>query len=409
MDSVNEPTPTPEIKPLKAKRSRRDFVKAASTIAIGAGLIGSGAVLERTVESIERRRAAKKLDIVIPRVSMDRYIRSTVGLRPHRDIGFKLEKEKLGNKVLVHNWGHGGSGWSLSWGTSELAIRMAEEGGGSQDYAVLGSGIVGLTTARLLQRRGKTVTIYTKDLPPRVTSNYAAALWTPTATLCDPAKISPEFKQVFEKAARISFRYWNDFIGHHPTYGVHYVEGIQLVDLAHPPPPKPVPADFYGSVIDDLHPKAIELTPDQHPFKGYSAHLTLAMRFEAHTFLFQTLNDFLNDGGKIVIQEIKRPEDIDALPQKAVIACIGLGAKAVFNDAELNPIRGQLNMLAPQNDLRYSVGIAGPGVSASPRWDGVAVGNSALYGIWDTEPDMKLAREMIGNAQTEFGKLAKFV
>src|ERR1700753_3799355 len=130
MDSVNEPTPTPEIKPLKAKRSRRDFVKAASTIAIGAGLIGSGAVLERTVESIERRRAAKKLDIVIPRVSMDRYIRSTVGLRPHRDIGFKLEKEKLGNKVLVHNWGHGGSGWSLSWGTSELAIRMAEEGGG---------------------------------------------------------------------------------------------------------------------------------------------------------------------------------------------------------------------------------------------------------------------------------------
>lgn len=400
-------TPTPQVQPVQSGNTRRGFLKAASAAAVGAGLIASGGLIAQYVESMERKRASRKLDIVLPRVSMNRHIRSTVGLRPHRPIGFKLEKEMLGNKILVHNWGHGGSGWSLCFGTGELAIRMAEEAGGADDYAVLGSGIVGLATARLLQRRGKNVTIYTKELPPRVTSNYAAALWTPTATLCDPTKITPEFKQVFEQAARISFRYWNDFIGHHPTYGVHYVEGLQLRDLANPTPPRVVPPDFYGNVIEDLHPQPIELMPDQHPFEGYGARLTLAMRFEAHTFLFRTLNDFYEAGGKIVIKDFKRPEDIDALKEKAVIACIGLGAKEVFKDEHLNPIRGQLNILAPQADLRYSVGLSG--ASAAPRWDGIAVGNSALYGIWDTEPDMKLAKEMIDNAAETFSKLQKFV
>lgn len=399
--------PTPQIAPVSSGGSRRSFIKAASAVAIGTGLVASGGLIAQYVDRMERRRAARKLDIVLPKVSMSRHIRSTVGLRPHRPIGFKLEKESLGNKILVHNWGHGGSGWSLGWGTGELAIRLAEEAGGAQDYAVLGSGIVGLCTARLLQRRGKNVTIYTKELPPRVTSNYAAALWTPTATLCDPTQITPEFKVVFEKAARIAFRHWTDFIGLHPTYGVHYVEGLQLRDLANPAPPRVVPPDFYGKVIEDLHPQPIELMPDQHPFEGYGARLTLAMRFEAHTFLFKTLNDFLEEGGKVVIKEFGRPEDIDALPEKAIIACIGLGAKAVFNDPHLNPIRGQLNILAPQKDLKYSVGLSG--ASAAPRWDGVAVGNSALYGIWDTEPDMKLAKEMIDNAAEGFAKLQKFV
>lgn len=397
----------PQLQPVAAGSTRRGFLKAATSLAIGAGLIASGGAVDHYVERWARRRAAQKLDIALPKVSMSRYIRSTVGLRPHRPIGFKLEKEMLGNKILVHNWGHGGSGWSLGWGTSELAIRMAEEAGGAQDYAVLGAGIVGLTAARLLQRRGKNVTIYAKELPPRVTSNYAAALWTPTATLCDPTKITPEFKKTFETAARIAFRYWTDFIGHHPTYGVHYVEGIQLRDPKNPGQPRVIAPDFYGNVIDDLHPKTVDLTPDQHPFDGYEARLTLNVRFETHTFLFKTLNDFLEAGGKFVIREFHRPEDIDALPEKAVIACIGLGAKEVFGDPELNPIRGQLNILAPQKGLRYSVGLSGS--SASPRWDGVAVGNSALYGVWDLEPDLKLAKEMIGNASDTFDKLSKFV
>ena len=61
--------------------------------------------------------------VVLPpvRVSMDRVIRTTVGLRPFRPTGFVLKATKLDHKTLIHNYGHGGSGMSLSWGTATMA------------------------------------------------------------------------------------------------------------------------------------------------------------------------------------------------------------------------------------------------------------------------------------------------
>ena len=43
-------------------------------------------------------------------------IRTIVGLRPYRAPGFVLRAESFGSQVLVHNYGHGGGGFSLSWG-----------------------------------------------------------------------------------------------------------------------------------------------------------------------------------------------------------------------------------------------------------------------------------------------------
>ena len=110
------------------------------------------------------------------RVSPDRVIRTVAGLRPYRPSGFVVRVDKLDGKVLVHNYGHGGAGVSLSWGTAELAVDLATASGASR-YAVLGCGAVGLATARLLQRRGHDVVIYARDLPPNTTSNIAGAEW----------------------------------------------------------------------------------------------------------------------------------------------------------------------------------------------------------------------------------------
>ena len=51
----------------------------------------------------------------------DRVIRTVAGLRPYRAAGFVVRAEALGDKTLVHNYGHGGAGITLSWGT--LAAR----------------------------------------------------------------------------------------------------------------------------------------------------------------------------------------------------------------------------------------------------------------------------------------------
>src|SRR5688572_24159430 len=61
------------------------------------------------------------------KVARNRIIRTVVGLRPYRKEGFVVEAERLGNKLLVHNYGHGGAGVTLSWGTSSLAVDIARD------------------------------------------------------------------------------------------------------------------------------------------------------------------------------------------------------------------------------------------------------------------------------------------
>ena len=63
------------------------------------------------------------MSLALVEASWERVIRTTVGLRPHRPSGFVVKTDKLDDKTLVHNYGHGGAGMSLSWGTGHLAAR----------------------------------------------------------------------------------------------------------------------------------------------------------------------------------------------------------------------------------------------------------------------------------------------
>src|SRR3954471_11204080 len=99
-----------------------------------------------------------------------RLIRAVAGLRPDRRQGFVVRRDQLGEKSLVHNYGHGGGGITLSWGSSKLATELGLQGQ-SGPVAVLGAGVMGLSTARLVQEAGFPVTIYTAALPPDTTSN----------------------------------------------------------------------------------------------------------------------------------------------------------------------------------------------------------------------------------------------
>ncbi len=138
-------------------------------------------------------------------VAFDRIIRITIGLRPFRPSGFVLRTEQLDGKTIVHNFGHGGSGMSLSWGTASMATEMAMAHL-ERKAAVIGSGVVGLTSARELQRHGFDVTIYAATVPPDTTSNMSLAGFTPTSGLIDFPKRTPEWDAQFTQAVRFSYR-----------------------------------------------------------------------------------------------------------------------------------------------------------------------------------------------------------
>ena len=112
------------------------------------------------------------------RVSPDRIIRTAAGLRPYRAEGFVVRAELIGDKRVVHNYGHGGAGITLSWGSSKLATTL-----GLQNHqgpvAVIGAGVMGLTTARLVQEAGFAVSIYASALPPNTTSDIAGGQFHP--------------------------------------------------------------------------------------------------------------------------------------------------------------------------------------------------------------------------------------
>jgi glycine/D-amino acid oxidase-like deaminating enzyme len=156
--------------------SRRDFLSTLSLAAAG-NVPRSGAR-----QLVSQNQSDKAVSLVSPRrlppvqVSPDRVIRTVVGLRPFRSSGFVVKLERLGPKIVIHNYGHGGAGITLSWGTAALAAEKALKSGRKR-CAVLGCGAVGLATARLLQRNGFKVTIYAKELPPNTTSHIAGGLW----------------------------------------------------------------------------------------------------------------------------------------------------------------------------------------------------------------------------------------
>jgi len=55
-------------------------------------------------------------------------IRERVGLRPGRSSGVRVAAEKLRDgRNLIHNYGHGGSGFTLSWGCAQAVFELARE------------------------------------------------------------------------------------------------------------------------------------------------------------------------------------------------------------------------------------------------------------------------------------------
>jgi hypothetical protein len=147
--------------------NRRKFLHGSGALA-GAGVFGLTGCMSSSSSKTAAAATAPPLPFydeytpLVPiRAHTDRIFRITVCLRPFRAAGPRRDIEKIGSKTIVHNYGHGGSGWSLSWGAAAGATKSAMAAAeGSTEIAVLGAGAIGLTSATMLQRAGARVTIY---------------------------------------------------------------------------------------------------------------------------------------------------------------------------------------------------------------------------------------------------------
>ncbi|HEY2905552.1 MAG TPA: FAD-dependent oxidoreductase, partial [Vicinamibacterales bacterium] len=322
------------------------------------------------------------------RVSTDRVIRTVVGLRPFRRSGFVVRAEGLDSHTLIHNYGHGGGGMTMSWGTAHLATELALATGQTR-AAVLGCGGVGLATARLLQRRGFAVTIYAKDLPPNTTSNIAGAQWAP-AEVYDGDHRSAEFGDAFVRAAHLSHREFQNLVGDY--YGIRWIENYVISDR---PFGRPQGA---SQNIQDLYPDAADLARGEHPFGAAYVRRFVTMLIEPPVYLNAMLRDFLLAGGALVVRGFDDPRAVAALAEPVVMNCTGLGAKALFGDDELTPIKGQLTILLPQPEVDYIT--LTDDLYMFPRRDGILLVGTHERDVWTLEPNVAAARHVLeGHAQ----------
>jgi len=80
--------------------------------------------LEPTDE--DRDFILEKCSSIIPNLKNAEIIEDIVGLRPGRS-EVRLEKEQISGQTIIHNYGHGGSGVTLSWGCAEEVVELANE------------------------------------------------------------------------------------------------------------------------------------------------------------------------------------------------------------------------------------------------------------------------------------------
>jgi len=313
-------------------------------------------------------------------------IRRIAGLRPYRPSGFVVRREDHDGKILVHNYGHGGGGMTLSWGSSELAIRLAGGELAGRSCAVIGGGVMGLSTARLLQLRGARVTVYTRDLPPQTTSNIAGAQVWPVSVYSNSRR-SAAFSSQFEEAARFSFRYFQDLVG--GRWGVSWIPNYYLS--------RGEPENGWlggpGGVLHDLQIGFRDFGSGEHRFPARYARRFHTMLIEPAVYLQTLLGDVQGGGTPIVVRDFSQAGEILQLPEPVIFNCSGLGASGLFGDAELIPIKGQLSVLMPQPEVRYNL-ISGNSYMF-PRTDGIVLGGTYERGQWDPAPDAAVGDRLL--------------
>lgn len=335
-------------------------------------------------------RAATRPQLVPMRVSLDQLIDVKCCIRPLRAAGPNLSAETVGRKLVIHNYGHGGSGWSLSWGSAEVAVGKALSVLPSS-VAVVGCGIVGLTSAVVAQRAGLDVTIYAREMIERTRSFRASGSYTPGSRIALAGPAGAQFPAEWEQMARFSWKMFRTFLGL-PGKPVEFADSyaVSLTPIERRTyPPDPAITDSYetkglpqqnsefahlDSRIRDIVPQSVPLSAEENPFGTPYATRSSQMHFNFPAYAKMLLDEFFGRGGKFERRNFENPSDLAALPEDVVIHATGYAARDLWRDKTIIPVRGQTAWLVPQPEANYSLRFSN--MSLLSKADGIVLMNN---------------------------------
>lgn len=309
-------------------------------------------------------------------------VQLATGLRPFRPAGYRVEREALPDgRPLVHHYGHGGAGITLSWGTAERAVALVLDTPAAH-AAVLGAGVIGLTTAVRLQEAGLSVTIHTRELPLQTTSAVAGALWAPVSLIAEAHRGDRMARELVEICAHSRTRF--DGLDRE-RYGLRqlplWVVGDAAMDWE-----MGASGVFRGEPAD---PRTAGIAAER------GVRDDRALLIDPTLYLPALLDDLRAGGAELRLSGCDTLDDVLALEADVVVNCTGIGARALFGDDSVVPIKGQLVHLAPDPSLDFMLIDTASGCYMFPRPTSTVLGGSFIPGDWSLDPDPLITHRIL--------------
>jgi D-amino-acid oxidase len=225
------------------------------------------------------------------------------------------------------------------------------------------------------------VQIWARDLPPRTTSNIAAAIWHPFRAF--PLDLVLGWGQR-------SLAVFYDLVAE-PESGVKIGEGMEI---------------YRGHVGEPWWREAVRrfrfAEPEELPAGYGSGYFFETVVVETGIYLPYLMRRFEGLGGRIVQREIHSLSE--PLREAQVVAnCAGLGTLTFLPDDELTPIRGQIIRISKIPVTRIMLDDELPDQNGGityvvPRSNDCILGGVTQPGNWSMQPDEATARAIFERA-----------
>lgn len=287
-----------------------------------------------------------------PRISANHVKEKIVCIRAHRERIFQVSTQVIDDKLICHNYGHGGAGWTFLFGCVHQSIRLFEEQLAqnsslrNQPIAIIGAGCYGLLTAVILTLKGHKVRIVAAEIE-NIPSNKAAGFFFPRHRKCS----NEQEKELFQSRGMESYATYLSIInGTHPFIkkGPLLLPGYFGLDID---------PGFAPYIAQGLVATPEQVTIDFGNGKAYQAMEYKTVFINSAAIMQELHRKIQALNIPIIKQQIN---SFDEITQSIIFNCAGLGAKKLTGDARIVPVQGHLITLKdqpPMEQLQYMINV----------------------------------------------------
>jgi len=251
--------------------------------------------------------------------------------------------------------------------------------------AVIGAGVIGLTSAIQLLEAGFPVTIFARVLPPQTTSDVAAAFWSPSATA----------DQTGAKAWALASLAKFQELAADPATGIQIVNLYNLTDV-----PTAMPYMANAGAMREVPPGLFPA-----PWSGWCAAVP---RIDVPVYMPWLLAHVHALGGRVQPRILQTLHEVDRT-YPIIINCTGLGAQALTGDA-LFPVRGQVISVRKPAELPPDIIYANDAETTTyiiPRSRDCLLGGTYQYRDGNLDVDPAIAEQILVRCARFYPALAQ--